>query len=103
MEIRDRVTGANMDRPIPLNAWTRRPRPVRIALQAGGAGSVVWLLLFLVFGDAGLRLKVPIERVTIALVEKGVFHDFIPLRGTVAPRDTIYADAVSGGQIQRIY
>ncbi len=54
------------------------------------------------FGDGGRTLSVPMRDVTIAVTEQGIFHDFIPLRGTVIPRDTIYVDAVSGGQVRRV-
>jgi len=40
--------------------------------------------------------------VTIATVEQGAFHDFVPLRATVVPLDTVYLDALEGGRVERI-
>ena len=39
---------------------------------------------------------------TIATVEHGIFHDLIPLRTTVVPRETVYIDAVDGGRVDRV-
>ena len=39
---------------------------------------------------------------TIATVERGVFHDLIPLRASVVPRETVYVDAIDGGRVDRV-
>jgi HlyD family secretion protein len=38
----------------------------------------------------------------VATVEEGIFHDLIPLRASVVPRETIYVDAIDGGRIDRV-
>jgi HlyD family secretion protein len=47
-------------------------------------------------------LRLSRSQVTIATVEHGIFHDLIPLRTTVAPRETVYIDAVDGGRVDRV-
>ncbi|MES1196637.1 MAG: HlyD family efflux transporter periplasmic adaptor subunit, partial [Steroidobacter sp.] len=37
-----------------------------------------------------------------AKVEQGTFHDLIPLRANVVPRDTVYIDAMDGGRVDRV-
>src|SRR6185312_3618057 len=52
---------------------------------------------------AGVRtIRVPAAQVTLSLVEQGIFHDLIPLRANVVPRDTIYVDAIDGGRVDRV-
>jgi HlyD family secretion protein len=38
----------------------------------------------------------------VATVEKGIFHDLIPLRASVVPRETVYVDAIDGGRVDRV-
>jgi HlyD family secretion protein len=40
--------------------------------------------------------------VTLATVERGVFHDLIPLHASVVPRETVYVDAIDGGRVDRV-
>jgi len=40
--------------------------------------------------------------VTLAKVEQGIFHDLIPLRANVVPRETVYVDAIDGGRVDRV-
>jgi len=47
-------------------------------------------------------LRVPVTNVTIEPVTQGVFHDFTPLQGKVTPKDTLYVDALQGGQVQEV-
>jgi len=44
-------------------------------------------------------LTMDAERVVISTVEPGSFHDYIPITGTVQPRETVYLDAIDGGQV----
>ncbi len=43
-----------------------------------------------------------IHRPLIGTVERGVFHDLIPLHATVVPRETVYVDAIDGGRVDRV-
>jgi HlyD family secretion protein len=89
-----------MDRPI-VSPWWRQPR--MRALGMAGA-----LLLVLAAGALALRasaerrLTVPRADVTIGSVTRGTFHDFVPLHGTVVPKDTVYLDALAGGQVEKL-
>jgi HlyD family secretion protein len=40
--------------------------------------------------------------VTLARAEHGIFHDLIPLRTNVVPRETVYVDAIDGGRVDRV-
>ena len=90
----------SMDRPIRLPWWRRK------SWWQWGLAAIVALLLitmadlFLVSPERSVR--VPAASVTIAGVARGVFHDFIPLRGKVVPMNTIYLDALEGGRVDRI-
>ena len=79
--------------------WSHRTRVG--ALVAVGL-VVVALGLRLTAGGGVRTLRVPLEQLTIAAVERGVFHDLIPLRATVVPRDTVYVDTIDGGRVDRV-
>jgi HlyD family secretion protein len=42
------------------------------------------------------------DSLTIATVIRGTYHDFIPLRARVVPRETIYLDAIEGGRVEQV-
>lgn len=72
-----------------------------------GAGSIATLVAAIVvgaivFGGAQRSVRVPAASVSIDTVQAGVFHDITPIRGKVVPHDTIYLDALEGGQIARV-
>jgi len=89
-----------MDTRIVLPWWRRRSAQVAIgmaaaALAAGALGAAV-------LGGAKSSVRVPAPNVTLATVERGVFHDFVVLRATAQPKDVIYLDALEGGQVQAV-
>ena len=53
---------------------------------------------------AGARtsLRAPAAGLTVEAVRPGVFHDFVALRATVAPKDVVYLDALEGGQVEQV-
>lgn len=89
-----------MDRPLHLPWWKRR-RWQQLAIAAATV-----LLLAVVasvfFGNPQASVRLALASVTIAAAERGVFHDFIPLRGKVVPLDTVYLDALEGGRVERV-
>ncbi len=90
------ASGAAMDRVIEKRKWT----PGRIAAMVLAA--VVLSVVYYFWDDEGGRtLVVDNERIVISRVTRGVFEDFIPIRGRVTPRKTIYLDAVEGGQVDQ--
>jgi HlyD family secretion protein len=89
-----------MDRPISLRWWRRRRWQ-----QVLGAGLVLLLValgVVVLLGPAQRSLRMSRVGVSIATVEQGVYRDFIPLRGEVVPRDTVYLDALEGGLVTRL-
>jgi HlyD family secretion protein len=51
-------------------------------------------------GDRNVRI--PASTLTAAKVERGVFHDIVPLRGKAVARDVVYIDSLEGGRVERI-
>src|SRR6266481_2274649 len=91
---------SQMDTRIVLPWWRRRRTLIAAGtaaavLAAGGLGAAV-------LGGAKSSVRVPASNVTVAAVERGVFHDFVVLRATAQPKDVIYLDALEGGQAQAV-
>jgi HlyD family secretion protein len=87
-----------MDRPVQRSRWRR------VALTAGGvlaALALIALVLSSLRTGSSVRLKA--AAVSIAPVERALFHDFVPVRGRVVPRDIVYLDAQEGGRVERVH
>lgn len=50
----------------------------------------------------GRSLSINSQRITVSDVTVGTFEDFIPLRGRLVPRSTVYLDAIEGGRVEEI-
>jgi HlyD family secretion protein len=92
------VSGAAMDRKIeghskPWRKWLSWSFVAITILSIG----IYWLS-----GPQGKSLNVEEQRIVISEVSRGVFEDFIPLRGRVTPAKTLYLDAIEGGRVERI-
>jgi len=88
-----------MDRRIEKKKWP----PKKIAALCG-AGLFVCLSVYGFWKDSGVtRLNVEAEKLTLSPVEKGLFQEFIPVRGAVLPGQTIYLDALEGGQVEEVF
>ncbi len=96
------TSGAAMDTPVAQPFWRKGSLPVRVGIAVGGIFAFVLVAVALIAGDGLRTLRVPAAQLTIAPVEQGVFHDIIPLRTKVVPRDTIYLDAIEGGRVERV-
>ena len=89
-----------MDRRIQRAWWRTGPWPV---LAAGAAVLVVLgAMAFAFLGSPRQSVRVSAATVSIDAVRRGVFHDLTTLQGKVAPRDTLYLDALEGGQVQKL-
>lgn len=88
-----------MDRIIEKKKWTKG-RIAAIAAVVLVLFLVVWMLFI---RDNRSRLYVDYNQLTVAVVEKGKFQEFIPVDGIVFPRTTIFIDAVQGGIVEEVY
>ena len=62
--------------------------------------SILWVATDL-GGERSYRLDGSTLR--IAEVTKGIFEDFIPIRGRITPRTTVFLDAIEGGRVDQVY
>jgi HlyD family secretion protein len=68
------------------------------------AGAAVLLVIWMLFGilTQGRSLSVNSQRISVSDVTAGVFEDYIPLRGRLVPRSTVYLDAIEGGRVEEV-
>jgi HlyD family secretion protein len=92
------ISGQGMDRKV------ERKTPITKKLGYGAAA-----LLLVAFGwwfiDTlmdGRSLSINSERITVSPVTVGTYEDFIPVRGRLVPRSTVYLDAIEGGRVEEI-
>ena len=95
---RSSISGQSMDRRVA------KKTPLGRRVMYGIAGLLVllfvgWLISALL---AGRTLSVNSERIAVSEVSVGTFEDFIPLRGRLVPRSTVYLDAVEGGRVEEV-
>ena len=91
--------GLGMDRRIEKRRFT----PRRIALGAALL-LIVGLCAYALLADFGVRrLNVQRERLTLSAVELAPFLEYIPVRGTVLPLNTVYLDALESGQVVQVF
>jgi HlyD family secretion protein len=93
-----------MDRKIHHKPWSPAhwPLGVKVGLSSTAAVVVALLAVKLIAGTGARTLRLPLGQVTLASAEHGVFHDLIPLRANVVPRETLYVDAIDGGRVDRV-
>ncbi|MEM1263932.1 MAG: efflux RND transporter periplasmic adaptor subunit [Pseudomonadota bacterium] len=91
-------SGAAMDSAVQRPFW-RRALPATLAGSALIVAAAVWSMGF---SEAGRSFSVGVDRLKLATVERGVFDDFIPIRGRVVPRRTVFLDAVEGGRVEAV-
>jgi HlyD family secretion protein len=87
-----------MDKKIKKRFWTLK----RISFYGGITLFVTATGYELISADHRKRLRVERAKLTIALVERGVFQEHIPQTGIVEPSRSIQLDAVEGGTIKRL-
>jgi len=93
-----KLSGQAMDRVVEK----KMSRGRKFGLGAAGATVllIAWMLVDLL--TQGRSLTVNAQRITVSRVTSGIFEDYIPLRGRVVPRSTVYLDAIEGGRVERV-
>lgn len=92
------VSGQAMDRRVE-----KKVSYGRYALYAAGGIAVLlfaWWFIDMLAG--GRSLSVNSQRITASPVTTGTYEDFIPLRGRLVPRSTVFLDAIEGGRVEEI-
>ncbi|HEX6994995.1 MAG TPA: efflux RND transporter periplasmic adaptor subunit [Gammaproteobacteria bacterium] len=95
----ERRLDGGMDRRIERRRFTWP----RLAAGLTAAGLVAAAIYELVATSGVRSFAIASELLTIATVETGTFHDFVPIRGTVTPLDTVYLDAIEGGRVEKVF
>jgi HlyD family secretion protein len=90
-----------MDHPIVTPWWQRPRRSNWIAVLA--MLTVVLAMATLVQAADERTLAVAARTVTLAPARVESFRDVVAVHGTLQPREILYLDAVSGGQVARIF
>ena len=92
------ISGQSMDRVVakkmPLG------RMVGYGLGTIVAALFIYWLIGMLLG--GRSLSVNSQRIFVSDVTVGTFEDFIPLRGRLVPRSTVYLDAIEGGRVEEV-
>ena len=92
------ISGQGMDRVVAKKRPTGRILAF-VALAVVAAVFVWWLASMLL---GGRSLSVNAQKVFVSDVTVGTFEDFIPLRGRLVPRSTVYLDAIEGGRVEQV-
>ena len=100
----DAATNAGMDRTVAHSRWSPAHWP--IAAKLGVAALLVLISILigirLIAGSGEKTLRIPKAQISVAIVEQGIFHDLVPLRAQVEPRETVFVDAIDGGRVDRV-
>jgi len=92
------ISGQGMDRAVekkmPLSRKVGFGIAVVLLLTVGW-----WLVSTLLEGRS---LSVDSQKITVSTVTRGTFEDYIPLRGRLVPRSTVYLDAIEGGRVEQV-
>lgn len=86
-----------MDRALPKSPWKAR----RLWI-VGGAAAIAAAVLAAWFIPPPGSLSVKAADVEIAPVRTAPFQDYLPVRAEVAPLQTMFLGAVSGGQVDKV-
>ena len=92
------VSGQRMDRKVEKKTSYGR----WAAYVAAGRAALLFAWWFVDMLMGGRSLSVNAQRISVSTVTVGTFEDFIPLRGRLVPRSTVYLDAIEGGRVEEI-
>jgi HlyD family secretion protein len=92
------MSGVAMDRKV------ERKTPMHRKLLIGAGVVAVLLFAWWIFDtiSGGRTLSVNSQRIVVSDVTVGAFEDFVPLRGRLVPKRTVFLDAIEGGRVDRI-
>ena len=92
------LSGQGMDRAVEKKMSVGKKAGLLIA--AAAVLVIAWWLLGLL--TQGRSLTVDSQRIAVSTVTQGTFEDYIPLRGRLVPRSTVYLDAIEGGRVEAV-
>jgi len=92
------VSGQGMDRKVTK----KTPIGAKLGYAAAALLAVAFAWWFIDTLMNGRSLTVNAQRIVVSPVTVGVYEDFIPLRGRLVPRSTVYLDAIEGGRVEEI-
>ncbi len=79
----------------------KRFPPKKIAGLLAILSGVAFVTWYLLNQGSGRSLVIDEDRIVISKVTSGLFEDFIPIRGRVTPKKTIYLDVIEGGRVEQ--
>jgi HlyD family secretion protein len=88
-----------MDEAVKRRWW--QCRRLHVALAALSAIAVL-VVLAIGMPGSGRSLRVAEGAAVIEAARRGVFRDLTTLDGRIVPRDTVYLDALEGGQVKHV-
>jgi HlyD family secretion protein len=95
---KDAVPVSAMDRSVAGPRFGRK-QALLAGLLAIAAGASAYA--YFEYGIAR-SLTIDVQRVSLSTVHAGTFNEFIPVTGRIEPRDTVFIDAVDGGQVAAV-
>ena len=92
------ISGQAMDRKVQK----KTPIGKKVGYAAAALLMVAFGWWFIDTLMQGRSLSINSQRITVSQVTVGTYEDFIPLRGRLVPRSTVYLDAIEGGRVEEI-
>ena len=92
------ISGQGMDRVVAK----KTPIARKIGYGAGAVLAAIFIYWLVGMLLGGRSLSVNAQRIYVSPVTVGTFEDFIPLRGRLVPRSTVYLDAIEGGRVEQV-
>ena len=92
------ISGQGMDRVVAKKTPVAR----KIGYGAGAILAAIFIYWLVGMLLGGRSLSVNAQRIYVSPVTVGTFEDFIPLRGRLVPRSTVYLDAIEGGRVEQV-
>lgn len=86
-----------MDRQIEPTGRRARTIGWVVAVALAASAALYWLVDM----ATNRTLRLDNSRLVISEVVRGEFDDFIPVRGRVSPRKTVYLDVIEGGRVEQ--